>query len=503
MIEKSKSILISILKQAMENKTRTIMPEIKTDLVRSPKNGDSFISHPNKLMPSEEFDNNPITNEINRLLLANLNDDKETLNPKNTNEKLAKLLSNKRYIDPNGLVENFTKLIDQFKTEITDPKIKEAILKKIAINEGDDSNIGWIFAKLLKLTTLVDLDKSLSNRSYSLNGKNYKVVKYLQKDLNSNKLFDELKQTPIGQSPKTYEAKLLKNEIELDALKSYLMENSKAEPELTNYLYEKYYLPRLSLDVKLFCRKISNEFNTKLFVENETNLTACSVIYDELAESKTVSNGKFIAPPVINLSRYEPYFFENTEAKGYADDYASPIHLAGDEHTNILFGLRHELTHINDSYFEHESGIINGVDIDSIIVRGHKKENGERGDVIWNLCKYKDEFFNAGITPYLMRYAYTDAREFKAIAAEGDCSKYSPEFKKLLLKIGLPEYVFELKPFNKSYTDNADYIAFIKQIHPELKTMVDVIRHIRNNTEKIEESRKIPKTLLDAYITTQ
>jgi hypothetical protein len=43
-------------------------------------------------------------------------------------------------------------------------------------------------------------------------------------------------------------------------------------------------------------------------------------------------------------------------------------------------------------------------------------------------------------------YANTDKREYIAVASEGDYRKYSEEFKNVLIKLGLPEGVFKMKP---------------------------------------------------------
>ncbi len=45
----------------------------------------------------------------------------------------------------------------------------------------------------------------------------------------------------------------------------------------------------------------------------------------------------------------------------------------------------------------------------------------------------------------MVDYAYTNKREFVAVAAEGDMSKYSKEFKSDLMKLGMPEWVFNLQ----------------------------------------------------------
>ena len=58
------------------------------------------------------------------------------------------------------------------------------------------------------------------------------------------------------------------------------------------------------------------------------------------------------------------------------------------------------------------------------------------------------EFRNAGISDSHIPYAFNDTQEFIAVAAEGDMSKYSPEFKQMLIDFGMPEWMFNMKPKN-------------------------------------------------------
>ena len=94
-----------------------------------------------------------------------------------------------------------------------------------------------------------------------------------------------------------------------------------------------------------------------------------------------------------------------------------------------------------------------------------------------------NEFLKAGINPKHIEYAYTNKSEFLAVAAEGDLSQYSPEFKEVLIKIGMPEYVFNL-PIHDADVDNSAYIAQkILKKHP--KTNYDkLVMYIEKEREK-------------------
>ena len=85
----------------------------------------------------------------------------------------------------------------------------------------------------------------------------------------------------------------------------------------------------------------------------------------------------------------------------------------------------------------------------------------------WENCKYREEFLKAGINPEHIEYAYTNRNEFLAVAAEGDLSQYSPEFRNVLIKIGMPEYVFDL-PIDDMRTEiNVERVKNILKKHPK------------------------------------
>lgn len=353
---------------------------------------------------------------------------------------------------------------------IEDPTIGKAVIDKIIALRGiEDAHYNDIKKELDGLIGLVRIDHSVRNFSYPLAGDSYKYTK-LQLIKNSEEhkqILDTISQTPINQKQINYEARLFQNEMQLDPLKSYLADYSESEPELSKYLYETYYLPRLSSETKTICQKISDEFNIKLFVENELKPKAAEMIYNELSEWQRASKGEFSKTfiPIIDLSRYKTIYAIRPKTVGCFDDCNKSIYIKSSKSPSIGYAQRHEMVHAQDKYPK-KSGIINGVNVDEIIVRGPQKKDGTTGDLIWDKCLYKEEFFNAGLPLDKIYYAYTDKMEFIAVASEGDYSRYSPEFKKLLVKLGLPEYVFDMKPSNPEFIANAKDIAATKQKYP-------------------------------------
>lgn len=57
---------------------------------------------------------------------------------------------------------------------------------------------------------------------------------------------------------------------------------------------------------------------------------------------------------------------------------------------------------------------------------------------------YRDELEKAIESTALIKYAYTNVSEFLAVTASGDTSKFSDEFKDILVKLGMPRFVFDL-----------------------------------------------------------
>lgn len=444
--------------------------------------GDFFVRkfpNPENIIPPiptrpSYIDPNPTTfqevigKKIQRLILANLEGKGSKYN------KLEKLLLKEG--ESAGSIRNIISAVETFKTKINDPIIKAAIKREVEMDYGYYS---YRFHVLEDLVSLVKVDSSLYCHPRPFNIDNYKkspvykVLTHLIDIGDPGKVVEEIRQTPINHLPKTSEARWLKNGIELEALKSYIKLGVFNEYNaLPKYLYEQYYLSRLSPETRNICKKILQEFDTKVFLEDETDPIPARKIVDELTEWANAAKAKqkdFKSPLVIDINRWDPGYIENKDSGGYYCDSTKIVSIKN----NLENAIRHEIVHSIDPYINSYSGSINGRNMDEIIVRGPVKPSGQIGDLIWSECKYKDEFFNAGISPSLIRYAYKDAREFKAVAAQGDYSKYSPEFKKLLVDIGLPEYVFDMKPESLS-VNNAEFFAELRKHHPELNTIEKV-----------------------------
>ncbi|HNW25727.1 MAG TPA: hypothetical protein PLG15_03075 [Candidatus Gastranaerophilaceae bacterium] len=221
------------------------------------------------------------------------------------------------------------------------------------------------------------------------------------------------------------------NDSRFESLKYYIKNYSLSQKDMTNYMYEKYYLSQIPENTKKLCEKISAEFGIKMFLHNNYDKENLNIIYDELSNWKKASQGKALFPHVIDLSTIDPdYIKEKSPSAAYFSTAYKFICVNGNRPLNMQKGsLRHEMTHLNDlkpnddSYFE---------------------------NLLENRNKFQQEFANAGIDQEYIDYAFKkDASEFKAVATEGDYSKYSDEFKDLLVNLGLPKWVFNMTPVGK------------------------------------------------------
>jgi hypothetical protein len=99
-------------------------------------------------------------------------------------------------------------------------------------------------------------------------------------------------------------------------------------------------------------------------------------------------------------------------------------------------------------------------------------------------CKYREELLRAGIGPAHLHYAYTNRAEFIAVATEGDMSKYSPEFKDILIKLGMPEFAFNLKVIDENIQERARLKEFVQEKYPEEKDFDKLVDYAKKEKAK-------------------
>ena len=246
-----------------------------------------------------------------------------------------------------------------------------------------------------------------------------------------------------------------------------LLSNKK---ELLDYMYDKYYVSKIkNAKTKKLCREINAKYGTKVLLSNKTrdiNL-ALTVIRDELEAWTQVSGGKAKFPRIFDLNTCD-LSYENGSAY---TDIRGNLHYQGAKiYTPEI--IRHEIMHLNEPsmFGKYCAEPKLAKFIRSIIASKKVVVDGQEKEVLdWENCKYREEFLKAGIEPDHVEYAYTNRNEFLAVAAEGDTRQYSQEFKNVLMKMGMPRYVFDLPTEDLDAEINAEMVKDILEEHPNAK----------------------------------
>lgn len=354
-----------------------------------------------------------------------------------------------------------------------------------------------------KLRTYIDIDKEFHGEETYSYGNATEYLSYMEKeypddaqvfkDLIANyqtmseKEFEEYFNTHSIPSISMLDIKNYIKDKKIQTLKNYMRENQEGDPTYSKKtkdnikrLYKEKYLTLLPKATRERCEKIYDSFGVKMFLANENDTASLDFIYNELMEWQKASKGKAVLPPTLDLSVIKQGYIDKVfKSGGYHETYSHNISLDGRYLSDIKYALRHEIAHANDSKITQKDGIITvynkdgsteDINIDEIIVHKMVQATDDNGNPVFNLdgtpfmvkakaddgtfdpdldkCKYVEEFENAGIPYRHIPYAYTNKAEFLAVAAEGDYSKYSKEFKELLVKLGLPDWMFKMNEKN-------------------------------------------------------
>lgn len=364
----------------------------------------------------------------------------------NRNKRNIKKIFNVKVKDDSDVVyislyhKKLNNIADKVK-DIKDKKIKKHINEKLGEFFVKDDIGNFYYCESLadaynvlnsRYSMLGEVDDYYKEFKKSIGEDDAKFLSHLvtQKPRTFNKFYKIIKDDPL--LVKTIKEEInFKNDSRLEALKTYIADYSNQEPEMTNYMYEKYYLPRLDKNIKKSCKKIASDFGTKVFVFDEKEQEGLDYIYNELTDWKRVGKDQAKFPNILDLSRIKDFYIRKEKP-------SAGVYISDDNSISLrsLDSLRHEMIHANDKYLEC-TGVINGINSDEII----------RNKI------YKKEFLKVGVDPKKLDYVYKDKGEFVAYIAKTDYSKYTEGFKSVLTRLGLPEWFFELKPFEPYIKD--------------------------------------------------
>lgn len=369
------------------------------------------------------------------------------------------------------------KLSDLGITEMTNERIfahlafvDDEVLLKAVLDE-----LNTKYPKYENITALLIAATEMDGAIYSPNFACYsqssyfdRFVSYLEKagiDPDAIQAFESIEGIPF------FNQLGLPMDIELSGrfahLREYLSLN--INDDIGNYMYNTYYLKTLEdfgFEPEIINRlnDINKKYGVKVMISSNTTQidTVLDYLQRELDEWKNASGGTAKMPPVIDFSSADHFWYDKTSAlgQGASSAYSSPgsFHgaLAFSKQTQdcIAWAIRHEMTHSND--LKGGAGISAKYDLDKIMPKKPRLnpdgtqmyDSSGRAimDVEFDKCMYVDEFRRAGIPEGHIPYAYQNTKEFIAVAAEGDMSKYSPEFKELLIEFGMPDWMFKMKP---------------------------------------------------------
>ena len=396
-------------------------------------------------------------------------------------------------------------------------QVEDSELKEQINNSIDEIINSSFFTKKGKLVKLKELQKVVDaynnmNSNYTTirksdNGSvhnNIKFFKYLEKNnpellkvLNPNEKSESRFKNFVLNYIEKVIGDITRSDIE-NHMKDFILEQKydvlvEYCKEYDNEYSTKFYKEYLdSLDVpaniKQKCSDISNDFGVKIFLPKnldnaETNL---NFIYDEFAEWNKRSGGNFKRPPVIDIMQAKSDYIDKTSAYGKNKSAGySECHTSGaislDGFNNVEYALRHELTHTND--FKRSNEFPEDFLVYDLVLTD---TTAEVKTPVLNVreSKFYEDFVKIGIPLEHISYAYNNPMEFIAVAAEGDLSKASPEFKKQLIDFGMPEYLFEMEP-PQSKKEIADEIQMWLNKNPD-SDVEDFYRPKFNPNETLE-----------------
>lgn len=374
-------------------------------------------------------------------------------------EQVEKVLNSSIEIIPNDSLANcfarirnlyqppLEKQIDRIKIkleDVEDKKIKQFVLSEFEKPKQNQielfphyfiSKDGKNDSDLEKLELLLDSYHAGSGHYSMINGKSHHYYKAISKSKKGKFLFNfpkaELEEIPSNS------CKIFNEEIKIEPLKRFIAKYSRTEGEISDYIYTKFFLSRLPEEIASSYKDFRNKFGTYLFTETHSPINTNGDLYIEFDEWQKASNGKAKFPTIIDFSHIDEEFLIDSnlkETNAYINIFQSSLHIPH-ESFNSCYGrhyLRHEIAHLNDAFFD-KKGIINGINSDEIIKQD----------------MYSTELDKAGISYKQARYAYTNKNELIAVAATGDYRKYSDEFKDILIKLGMPEWIFKMEPLRR------------------------------------------------------
>lgn len=441
------------------------------------------------------------------IFFGNLNDKLASIRPEEIDVK-TKLIKNreiknlaKTLSERGELTTGDAKLLEDISfglENITDVKIKDYVNRQLKKCEQGDFEPGELVNDVIQETNNVLDAYHTLNGDYTRYKKQNDIafdevsatpVEYLEflrgadpaKAERFEKFISDAQNNKIGEDIRKNEKNLVKDFLasqKTEALKDLLAFTH--DNEMADYMYKEMYIKKQNLPkaAEEKCLMISDKYKTKLFLSAESSdrINELKLIENEFKLWDEASDGTARFPKVLDMNKINSSYIDNTaaygsRASGELSQVGATLNLDGSTSAVINHALRHELMHLND---RHALSIrsVKALEpkINEIMPRKTIVKNGKKYNVIdYDNCKYREEFLNAGINPKHIPYAYNSRDEFIAVAAEGDMSKYSAEFKQVLKEFGMPEFASKLPVTNAKIKANVEIIEKIRKDLPNEK----------------------------------
>lgn len=437
-------------------------------------------------------------------------DSKTRLIKNNEIKNLAKTLAERGELSSSdaALLEDISFALEN----ITDTKIKDYVNRQFKMCELNQMEPGELATDLIQDT------RNVLDAYHTLNGN------YTRYKKQNDAAFDETNATPVEylqflrsanpQKARRFEKYISdaqNNKLDADIHKydknlvSDFITSQKTEAlkdllaftrdnEMADYMYKEMYIKKQNLpkSIEEKCLNISDKYKTKLFLSAESTdrIKEIGLIENEFKLWAEASEGTAHYPKVLDMNKINSSYIDNTaaygsRAAGELSQVGATLNLDGSTTDVINHALRHELMHLNDRYAL-SIRAVKALEpkINEIMPRKIVVKNGKQYNVVdYDNCKYREEFLNAGISPKHIAYAYNSREEFIAVASEGDMSKYSPEFKKVLRELGMPEFASKLPVTNPKIKSNVEIIEDIRHDLPNEKDFKKLAGYVQDELE--------------------
>lgn len=397
------------------------------------ENVDDIIAFAKIRMPDKNGEISTRFNEDDILKLINMN----------INLKLATEFAAATVVNPDGTIQPYAsgilgvaRLTNEFEAKIKEYQERFSEYKNEEFRDFLDKKYNEL-QNLPILDRIQALDELLNvTEIYDNLRQKYVTIKYENGTSPEFRDFETFRKENNISATKE-EKKDLKTQTQIEALIHYCENNRN---DYSDILYEIGYLRHKEMTdtERNLLREINAKYKTKVFLPSgRVSKKGIERIKQELEIWEKASNGTANYPPTFDLLRAKKRYIDDTSAFGKSvssgccsSSTTKAIQING--YDMVEWALRHEMMHANDlkllTKFPADWYEADGKTVKQDVKRRFLPE-------FQRANKYRSSF----------DYAFNNPKEFIAVAAEGDMSKYSQWFIDQLIDFGMPAWIVNLK----------------------------------------------------------